>query len=46
MSKWKVLMRYLEEHVPVAVERIHLRDLEAMGIFPATCDIDTLTKSA
>lgn len=46
MSKRKVLMGYLEEHVPVAVERIHLGDLEAMGIFFAPGDIDTLSESA
>lgn len=39
-------MRYLEEHVPVAVEGIHLGDREATGIFFAPCDIDTLTESA
>jgi hypothetical protein len=46
MSKRKVLVRYLEEHVPVAVERIHLWDLEAMGISFAPCDIDALTELA
>lgn len=46
MREWKVLMRYLKEHVPVAVEGIHLRDLEAMGIFFTPCDINTLTESA
>lgn len=39
-------MRYLEEHVPVAVEGIHLRDLEPTGTFFAPCDINTLTELA
>jgi hypothetical protein len=46
MSKREVLMGYLEEHMPVAVKRIHLWDLEAMGISFAPFDIDALTELA